>query len=56
MKKSTDSKRKGFSDAEDDEHLITIISNLFKELEAVDEGKYWSRVVNKFREKKIAKK
>eukprot|EP01126_Amoeba_proteus_P034764 TRINITY_DN3477_c0_g1_i2.p1 TRINITY_DN3477_c0_g1~~TRINITY_DN3477_c0_g1_i2.p1 ORF type:complete len:493 (+),score=112.96 TRINITY_DN3477_c0_g1_i2:537-2015(+) len=53
--KSPKKKRVGFSEKEDEEHVISIICSLFRMLEFSEQGKLWMRVLNKFREENMQK-
>jgi len=47
--------KKGFSESDDDEHIISIISHLLRAFDSQEQGKLWSRVIDKFRENDHAK-
>eukprot|EP01125_Pyxidicula_operculata_P011017 TRINITY_DN360_c10_g3_i2.p1 TRINITY_DN360_c10_g3~~TRINITY_DN360_c10_g3_i2.p1 ORF type:complete len:457 (+),score=127.17 TRINITY_DN360_c10_g3_i2:308-1678(+) len=55
MKKGAAKHKKGFSDNEDDEHVISCVASLLKLFDSEEQGKYFSRVVDKFREKDYEK-
>jgi len=47
--------KKGFSEQDDDEHIISIIFHLLRAFDTQEQGKLWSRVIDKFRETDFAK-
>jgi len=53
--KAPKKKRPGFDEKADEEHLTSIIANLFQNLENIEQGKIWVRVLNKFREEDLEK-
>jgi len=55
MKKGSKKHRKGFSEAEDDEHIVSVIATLLRVFDATEHGKFWTRVIDKFRENDFAK-
>jgi len=55
LMKAPKKKRVGFDEKDDDEHICSIIASLFQNLESVDQGKLWTRVLNKFREEDLQK-
>jgi len=55
MKVGSKKHKKGFSESDDDEHIISIISHLLRAFDSQEQGKLWSRVIDKFRENDHAK-
>eukprot|EP01123_Difflugia_compressa_P004316 TRINITY_DN15702_c0_g1_i1.p1 TRINITY_DN15702_c0_g1~~TRINITY_DN15702_c0_g1_i1.p1 ORF type:complete len:185 (+),score=45.94 TRINITY_DN15702_c0_g1_i1:109-663(+) len=55
MKKGSKKHKKGYSENEDDEHIVSIIATLLRAFDSSEQGKLWNRVVDKFRENDYAK-